>query len=424
MGNHVFICYAREDREFVVKFATHLKGRGVPVWVDLWDIQPSQDWDKTIDDAIYECAKFLIVLSPAAVASQEVRGELHTALGEGKPITPVIYQSCRIPRQLRTVQYVDFTARGAEDVAALDQVVRVLGGEQPSPPSAPRPPDISPSPQREKRGWLSWFSLPRIRMALLLSVSFAAVLFAMAYLFSRQDKETLDLPSTTPPPSTPSQMEVQPSPPPQVEEKPSASKTTPSTTEAPPSKTEKKPSDSEAMISIPSGEFWMGCNEKVDTQCESDEKPGRTVYLDAYSIDKYEVTVVEYRRCLEASECSIEGLTESSSCNWNRPDRANHPVNCANWAQAQVYCQWAGKRLPTEAEWEKAARGTKRYLYPWGNEWDMSKANSGESKKNGTAAVGSYPSGVSPYEVHDMAGRKRVGMGARLVRGGLLQKWS
>ena len=375
MGNHVFICYAREDREFVVKFATHLKERSVPVWLDLWDIQPSQDWDKTIDDAIYECAKFLIVLSPTAVASQEVRGELRTALDEGKPITPVIYQVCRVPRQLRTVQYVDFTARGAEDTVALDQVVRVLSGAQASLPPEPRVPDTPlPLPRQRKRGW-----------SLGVALGLIAVLLVVAYLFPRQG--TRDLPSTLPP---------------KVEEQQSIRETTTSVPEAQLPETEVKQSDRKDMIAIPAGEFWMGCNEKADTQCEDDEKPGREVYLDTYSIDKYEVTMANYQRCVEAGTCTDKGLTQYDACNWDEKDKNNYPINCVDWDQAQTYCRWAGKRLPTEAEWEKAARGEKdRRIYPWGESWEAKNANAGSS---GTVAVGSYTAGVSPYGVHDMAG--------------------
>jgi eukaryotic-like serine/threonine-protein kinase len=145
----------------------------------------------------------------------------------------------------------------------------------------------------------------------------------------------------------------------------------------------------------------MGCNEKVDRECSDDEKPGRQVSLDAYSIDKYEVTVAEYGQCVEAGKCSSAGLTGSRFCNWGQKKRTDHPINCVDWSQASAYCEWAGKRLPTEAEWEKAARGTDGRIYPWGNQWDAAKANIGSP---GTVAVGSYPAGVSPYEVHDMAG--------------------
>jgi formylglycine-generating enzyme required for sulfatase activity len=158
------------------------------------------------------------------------------------------------------------------------------------------------------------------------------------------------------------------------------------------------------MVKIPAGKFWMGCNEKVDTQCLDREKPGRTVSVDAFQIDTTEVTVKAYRSCVESGKCSDKGLTTYNSCNWDKPGRDDHPVNCVTWNQARTYCEAVGKRLPTEAEWEKAARGEKDWTYPWGNEWDKTKANTEEGGKGGTVAVGSYDLGVSPDGVHDMAG--------------------
>src|SRR5689334_19445778 len=129
MGNHVFICYARKDSAFVLELARNLKSRGVPVWLDQWNIEPSEDWDRAIDSAIHDCAKFLIVLSPSAVESREVRGELRKALDENKPITPVLHRSCEIPRQLLIVQYVDFSSSGPADEMLLQRVVRILRAE-------------------------------------------------------------------------------------------------------------------------------------------------------------------------------------------------------------------------------------------------------------------------------------------------------
>ncbi len=101
MGNHIFICYARKDSEFVLKLATNLKSRGVSVWLDQWNIPPGANYNRSIDTAIVDCAQFLIVLSPAVVDSVEVEGEWLMALEEKKTIVPVLYQECRIPRQLR-----------------------------------------------------------------------------------------------------------------------------------------------------------------------------------------------------------------------------------------------------------------------------------------------------------------------------------
>jgi len=148
----------------------------------------------------------------------------------------------------------------------------------------------------------------------------------------------------------------------------------------------------------------MGCNEKVGAKCAENEKPGGKLYLGGFSIDKHEVTVADYKKCVEAGKCSTDDLTKWGEYNWGIVGRGDHPINFVDWKQAKAYCAWAGKRLPTEAEWEKAARGTDGRIYPWGDEWDSSRAHVDTRRGRGTLSVGSYASGVSPYGVYDMAG--------------------
>ena len=151
------------------------------------------------------------------------------------------------------------------------------------------------------------------------------------------------------------------------------------------------------MVAVPAGEFWMGCNEQVDKQCGSDEKPYHKVYLDAFYIDKFLVTQGKYNECVSSGKCSANQKYDGFT-----GDR--QPVVGVSWEYAKSYCEWAGKRLPTEAEWEKAARGTDGRIYPWGNGIDTTKANYSDSKIGKTTNVGSYPSGASPYGALDMAG--------------------
>ena len=130
-GNHTFICYAREDSEFVLALASDLKSAGVNVWLDQWDIPRGADWDYEIDKALYDCRHFLIVLSPEAVDSEEVRGELRAALNERKRVVPVLYKACRIPRRLTLIQHTDFTRAGVNRGALLKQIVEALGIKNP-----------------------------------------------------------------------------------------------------------------------------------------------------------------------------------------------------------------------------------------------------------------------------------------------------
>jgi formylglycine-generating enzyme required for sulfatase activity len=152
------------------------------------------------------------------------------------------------------------------------------------------------------------------------------------------------------------------------------------------------------QVLVPAGVFIMGSEEG-----DADEKPAHQVSLGSYYIDQHEVTVAQYRACVEAGACS-EPLS-ATLCNWQGAAEDDHPINCIRWAEAHAYCQWAGLRLPTEAEWEKAARGTDGRTYPWGEDFDRGKANYADHGiMLRTKPVGSYPEGRSPYGADDMAG--------------------
>ncbi len=162
------------------------------------------------------------------------------------------------------------------------------------------------------------------------------------------------------------------------------------------------------MCLVPSGKFTMGSDNLYPNDSNSgDEGPAHTVFLDAFYIDKYDVTNALYKNCVDAGGCSLPGdITK-----YNDPQYANHPVVYVDWNQAATYCAWRGPstglgqaRLPGEAEWEKAARGSNGNIYPWGNDTpNKDLANYGQNVGD-TTAVGSYESGKSPFGVYDMAG--------------------
>lgn len=160
----------------------------------------------------------------------------------------------------------------------------------------------------------------------------------------------------------------------------------------------------EGMVSIPGGTFELGSVSGG----EAGEPPGRRVTLSSYWMDRTEVTVSAYGECVRAGRCRTP--TTGQYYNWGESGREEHPVNGVSWDDAATYCGWAGKRLPTEAEWEYGARGSTNWLYPWGNS-EPSDARlrwSGGCGSGGCAgastAVGSHAAGRSPFGLEDMSG--------------------
>jgi formylglycine-generating enzyme required for sulfatase activity len=190
------------------------------------------------------------------------------------------------------------------------------------------------------------------------------------------------------------------------------------------------------MVKVPAGKFWRGsCNETTTPSCNSGapgysstiyegETPLKEITLSAFAIGKYEVTVAEYALCVSAGKCATPETGDRFS--WNVSGREQHPINGVSWIDAATYANWlseqegltlcynastwvvnwncTGYRLPTEAEWEKAAKGTDGRLYPWGNTTPTCDLLNYDYCVGSTTPVGSYPDGVSIYGAYDMAG--------------------
>ena len=171
----------------------------------------------------------------------------------------------------------------------------------------------------------------------------------------------------------------------------------------------------EGMVLIPAGDFLMGADSQL---ANADRKPLHNVYLDAFYIDKHEVTNAQYEEFILAGGYKnkklwaekgwdfIQKSDVKTPLKYNRNKIAtepDQPVIGVSWYEANAYAKWAGKRLPTEVEWENAARGNDQRLYPWGSKMDFSRLN---YFPHGTKlfSVGSYPSGASAYGIMDMAG--------------------
>jgi iron(II)-dependent oxidoreductase len=155
-------------------------------------------------------------------------------------------------------------------------------------------------------------------------------------------------------------------------------------------------SSEKTMALISAGEFVMGSNERWD-----DESPEHIASTEAFYIDLYEVTNSDYFSFVNATK-------HEAPYHWPNGElpkgKEKHPVVYVNWFDARDYCEWQGKRLPNEQEWEKAARGEDGLIYPWGNEWSLDKSNNPYNYSTGTEPVGSYANGKSPYGLYDISG--------------------
>jgi len=167
------------------------------------------------------------------------------------------------------------------------------------------------------------------------------------------------------------------------------------------------PRDLEEMVSVPAGEFLMGSDKNRDADAYDDEKPQHSLFVDSFRISKYPVTNGQYARFVAATGHPVPGHWKGTT---PPPELANHPVAYVTWHDAVAYCGWLSKlrgttvRLPTEAEWEKAARGPDGRIYPWGDDFDSDRLNMGETGIGTTSPVGLFHRGASPYGCLDMAG--------------------
>lgn len=207
-----------------------------------------------------------------------------------------------------------------------------------------------------------------------------------------QPSFTPTLTSTPEPTPTPAPTKADATPEPT---KPPTPSPTPSPTTPP------LPAVTDIMIEIPAGPFTMGSNSD-----DAEDAPAREVELPTFEIDKFEVTNADFAAFVQATAYTTDA-EEAGKKSWRdsfTTGKENHPVVRVTWNDASAYCTWLDKRLPTETEWEKAARGAEGFRFPWGNDWDPTKANVKATGLRGTVAVGSFGAGASPYGVEDMAG--------------------
>ncbi len=419
----VFISHAWEDKEDIARpLAEALREEGLRVWYDEFTLTLGDSLRRSIDRGLAESKYGVVILSPHFFAKEwpkrELDGLVAREVSSGKTILPVwhnvTWEDVRRFSPTLADKLAVSTAKGLD--AVVEEILRALhvdvrlevnrrGALAESPSVAKR---VLAKPRRP----VNWKRVGAIAgvIAVVIALGTWLVPNAADFLSARLSetpvaavtpKSPTDTPTVTPtngPTDTPVISTATPTSIPTMA--PIAVQTMVAWEK-----------DNSVMVYVPAGEFIMGSDKG-----EVNEQPVHTVYLDAFYMDKTEVTNAQYQRCVEAGAC------RTPTCDWGEPtygdaSKADHPVVCVNWNDAQAYCAWAGKRLPTEAEWEKAARGTDGRTYPWGNTFDGSRLNfcdrncefdwkdsDADDGYAQTAPVGSYPQGASPHGALDMAG--------------------
>ena len=446
----IFVSYSRTNATFALKLARELKADSFAAWLDQLDIPTGARWDDEVEKALRECEIFIIILTPASVASDNVKDEIGYALGKNKRFIPVMLENCEIPFRLHRFQYVDFTKKSfdegvqsvkdllislmtqptvhrgeasadtqdqmaqaeaerkakedrdrlaaqkaEEEQAAIDKGEtkrqadkKVLPAEVIAEPVSITPAKIKPASKRMIYGFGVVFVLA------ILVIGLSAL--STRTPFGPTALPTLGIGSIT------------------ISER-----------------------DGMKLLYVPAGEFTMGeeatdalalCKE-LSSECIANldnfknEAPPHMVVLDAFWIDQTEVTNAMFTKFIAETGYSTEAEESGSSflvqlgatvegIDWAHPsdpssDLSNimdHPVVHVSWKDAQAYCTWANRRLPTEAEWEMAARGIDGRTYPWGSKLPNNDLLNYNGAVGGSTEVDDYPAGASPYGVLDMAG--------------------
>lgn len=389
----VFLCHASADKPAVRSLYKRLVADGVDAWLDAESLVAGQNWQVEIPKAIRDSDVVIVCLSEKSINKEGyVQREIKFALdvADEKPegtifVIPARLEDCKVPDRLSMYHWVElFEKDGYEK---LLRALHVRAGKIGATLQIKKGwlPNISSSHPLESKKSVKKEEIPasifenkkpkrkidfkrligQLVGVFLVITALVTVIFYFVKFVNQIPESSASVAFTPVVQDTLSSLPA-----------------------------EIKDAQGVSMMLVPAGEFIMG-NDKLFTN----ERPSHTVNLDAFYIDDYEITNALYKDCVAAGG-GCEAPADPFL--YNNAARASHPIVRVDWDMARSYCEWRGARLPTEAEWEKAARGENALTYPWNG--DSINVNYANYDSTGTKAVGSYPFVRSPYGIHDMAG--------------------
>ncbi len=457
----VFLCHASQDKPAVRELYSALKDeKWIDPWLDKAKILPGQDWEMVIEKAVDDSDVVIACLSNQSVTKEgfvqrEIRYEYDIALEKPEDtifLIPLRLDDCNVPRKLRTLHWVNYfgsekensysdllealklrheqklyleakelahklaAEQAARDKATKEEKEKVVGEakekivsayitedieEKPKKdalakpftkvldPSSLLPQKVSDSPRPTKRMGKSKPKFRTVFISVVAIFLFLLISYEMGMNYLIKNIPLVTVTSTSLNETSTSEL-------PTLE--PTETSIPVRTLGIGSAITSEK--DGMILVYVPEGEFTMG------SDLYSNEQPVHQVDLDAFWIDQTEATNAMYAKCVAANRCDPPNATKSYThpSYYGNSEFDNYPVIYVSWNDALTYCTWADRRLPTEAEWEKAARGMDARTYPWGEGISCDKANYQSSCVGDTTAVNSYESGKSIYGAYDMVG--------------------
>ena len=361
----IFLCYSRQNLAAMREVEAVLRGAGFSVWTDEKLEPGTPSWTDAIEEAVAQAKAMVVLLSPAAKGSKWVKREVAEAEEHGKLICPILIEGdtrSAVPLQLRDVQWVD-GRQGLQE--AVGRVLAQMDQEK-------RSGALSAVSAGDKELDALTRRAAEAEKVLAQAQAEAAAQAAAEEAARKRDDEKAALQQ-------------------RIED---------ATREAFRLRVQRDPLGALEQIGlewvmVPAGEFTMGGN------AYSHERPIHQVHLSEYQIARHPVTNAQYELFVKAKSYVVPKHWKNRKI---PPGKENHPVVYVSWEDVRAFCAWAGVCLPTEAEWEKAARGTDGRKYPWGNEPPTRELCNFNGYVGDTTPVGRYPKGASPYGALDMAG--------------------